>query len=59
MEVQEELEEQQEPRRSTRVRKAPDFYMGLHELLLMDTDDPLTYEEAIRRKDSKAWQEVM
>lgn len=58
-EVQDELEEQQEPRRSTRVRQAPDFYMGLHELLLMDTDDPLTYEEAIKRKDSKAWQEAM
>ena len=58
-EVQEEREEQQELRRSTRVRKSPDFYMGLHELLLMDTDDPLTYEEAMKRKDSKAWYEAM
>ena len=33
--------------------------MGLHEILVVDTEDPLTYEEAIQRKDSKAWQEAM
>ena len=58
-EVQEDLQEQQGLRRSTRVRKVPDFYMGLHELLVVDTDDPQTYEEAMRRDDSKAWHEAM
>ena len=33
--------------------------MGLHQILVMDTEDPLTYEEAIQRKYSKAWQEAM
>ena len=56
---QEELQEHGEPRRSTRERRRPDFYMGLHEILVVDTEDPLTYEEAIQRKDSKAWQEAM
>ena len=33
--------------------------MGLHQILVGDTEDPLTYEEAIQRDDSKAWQEAM
>ena len=56
---QEELQEQGVVRRSTRERRRPDFYMGLHEILVVDTEDPLSYEEAIQRKDSKAWQEAM
>ena len=33
--------------------------MDLHEILVVDTEDSLTYEEAIQRNDSKAWQEAM
>ena len=33
--------------------------MGLHQILVVDTEDPLTYEEAIQRTNSKAWQEAM
>ena len=39
--------------------RRPDYYMGLHQILVVDTEDPLTYEEAIQRDDSKAWQEAM
>lgn len=58
-ETQDESQQQRELRRSTRERRRPDFYMGLHEVLVMDTDDPLTYEEAMERKDSEAWQDAM
>ena len=54
VQTQEELQEQGVVRRSTRERRRPDFYMGLHEILVVDTEDPLTYEEAIQRDDSKA-----
>ena len=42
-----------------RPRKKPYFYLGLHEVLVMDTEDPTTFEEAINRDDSKAWYEAM
>ena len=58
-ETQVEQEEPQELRRSMRPRKKPDFYLGLHEVLVMDTEDPTTFEEAINRDDSKAWYEAM
>ncbi|KAK8957726.1 hypothetical protein KSP39_PZI001286 [Platanthera zijinensis] len=48
-----------ELRRSIRERKKPDIYMGLHEVFIIDTEDPLTYEEAMKRKDSIAWLEAM
>ena len=59
VQTQEELQEHGVVRRSARERRRPDFYMGLHEILVVDTEDPLTYEEAIQRNDSKAWQEAM
>ena len=59
VQTQEELQEHGVVRRSARERRRPDFYMGLHEILVVDTKDPLTYEEAIQRNDSKAWQEAM
>ena len=34
-------------RRSTRTVHAPERYMGLHEVSVFDTEDPLTYAEAI------------
>jgi transposase InsO family protein len=61
-EVQEEPQEHQvpqEPRRSIRVRKKPDFYLGLHEISVMDTEDPLTFHEAMNRDDSQSWYEAM
>jgi hypothetical protein len=58
-EAQEDVQQHMGLRRSTRERRRPDFYMGLHEILVVDTEDPLTYEEAIERKDSKSWQEAM
>ena len=58
-EAQYESQEHKELRRSTRDRRRPEFYMGLHEVLVIDTEDPLTYEEAMERKDSKSWQEAM
>jgi len=45
--TQDELQKYRELRRSTRERRRPELYMGLHEILVMDTDDPLTYEEAM------------
>ena len=59
VQTQEELQEQGVVRRSLRERRRPDFYMGLHQILVVDTEDPLTYEEAIQRTDSKAWQDAM
>ena len=59
VQTQEELQEQGGVRRSTRERRRPDFYMGLHEILVVDTEDPLTYEEALQRDDSKAWLDAM
>ena len=61
-EVQEEPQEHQvpqEPRRSIRVRKKPDFYLGLHEISVMDTEDSLTFHEAMNRDDSQSWYEAM
>ena len=59
VQTQEELQEHGVVRRSAMERRRLDFYMGLHEILVVDTEDPLTYEEAIQRNDSKAWQEAM
>ena len=59
VQTQEEQQKQGVVRRSTRERRRPDFYMGLHQILVVDTEDPLTYEEGIQRDDSKAWQEAM
>jgi transposase InsO family protein len=44
-------------RRSTRVIRAPDRYLGLH--TMDELEDPVTYEEAISRSDSRAWHEAM
>lgn len=46
-------------RRSKRVVRAPERYMGLHEVSVLDTDEPLTYAEAMDRPDSDNWQEAM
>ena len=46
-------------RRSTRAVHAPERYLGLHEVSVFDTEDPLTYAEAMDRPDSDKWLEAM
>ena len=49
-----------EPRRSTRTRTTPDWYDPVMSVMLVDnTDDPETYEEAMMSPDSNKWQEAM
>ena len=49
-----------EPRRSTRVRTTPDWYdPALNVMLVDNTDDPATYEEAMVSPDSDKWLEAM
>ena len=49
-----------EPRRSSRVRSAPEWY-GNHvlEAMLLDHDEPTNYEEAMTIPDSAKWLEAM
>ena len=48
------------PRRSSRVRSAPEWY-GNHvlEVMLLDHDEPANYEEAMMSPDSTKWLEAM
>ena len=49
-----------EPRRSTRVRSAPEWYGNpVLEVMLLDHDEPMNYEEAMMSPDSAKWLEVM
>ena len=49
-----------EPRRSTRVRSAPEWYGNpILEFMLLDHDEPTNYEEAMMRPDSAKWLEAM
>ena len=49
-----------EPRRSTRVRSAPEWYGNLVlEVMLLDHDEPTNYEEAMMSPDSAKWLEAM
>ena len=42
-----------EPRRSTRVRSAPEWYGNpVLEIMLLDHDEPTNYEEAMMSPDS-------
>ena len=49
-----------EPRRSTRVRSAPEWY-GNHvlEVMLLDHDEPTNYDEAMMSPDSTKWLEAI
>ena len=49
-----------EPRRSSRVRSAPEWY-GNHvlEVMLLDHDEPTNYEEAMMSPDSTKWLEAI
>ena len=49
-----------EPRRSTRVRSAPEWYGNpVVEVMLIDHDEPTNYEEAMMSPDSAKWLEAM
>ena len=49
-----------EPRRSTRVRSAPEWYGNpVLEVMLLDHDEPTNYEEAMMSPDSDKWLEAM
>ena len=49
-----------EPRRSSRVRSAPEWYgNAVLEVMLLDHDEPTNYEEAMMSLDSTKWLEAM
>ena len=49
-----------EPRRSTRVRSAPEWYGNpILEVMVLDHDEPTNYEEAMMSPDSAKWLEAM
>ena len=49
-----------EPRRSTRVRSAPEWYSNpVLEVMLLDQREPTNYEEAMMSPDSAKWPEAM
>src|SRR5215216_4647277 len=49
-----------ELRRSTRARSAPEWYGNLVlEIMLLDHDKPMNYEEAMMSPDSAKWLEAM
>ena len=49
-----------EPRRSTRVRSATEWYGNpILEVMLLDHDEPTNYEEAMMSPDSAKWLETM
>jgi Reverse transcriptase (RNA-dependent DNA polymerase) len=58
-ELQDEQEEPLELRKSTKTRKKSKFYLGFHEILIIDTEDPTTFQEVMNRDDSKSWYEAM
>ena len=48
------------PRRSSRVRSAPEWYGNpVLEVMLLDHDEPTNYEEAMVSPDSAKWHEAM
>ena len=49
-----------EPRRSTRVRSAPEWYGNpILEVMLLDNGEPMNYEEAMMIPNSDKWLEAM
>ena len=49
-----------EPRKSTRVRSAPEWYINsVLEVMLLDHDEPPNYEGAMMSPDSAKWLEAM
>ena len=49
-----------EPRRSTRIRSAPEWYGNpVLDVMLLDHNEPTNYEEAMMSPDSAKWLEAM
>ena len=48
VQTQEDSPEQGVVRRSTRERRRADFYMGLHQILVVDTKNPLSMKKLYR-----------
>ena len=49
-----------EPRRSSKVRSAPEWYSNpVLKVMLLDHDKPTNYEEAMMSPDSAKWLEAM
>ena len=48
-----------EMRRSRRIVRAPERYIGTHEILLVGDVEPLTYDEAMSREDFEEWLSAM
>ena len=49
-----------EPRRSTRIKSAPEWYNNpILEVMLLDHDEPTNYEEAMMSPDSAKWIKAM
>ena len=49
-----------EPRRSTRVRSAPEWHGNpILEVMLLEHNEPTNYEEAMMSPDSDRWLEAM
>ena len=47
-----------EPRRSSKVQPTPEWYGNpILEVMLLDHDDPMNYEEAMMNQDSAKWLE--
>ena len=50
----------QEPRRSSRVRSAPEWYGNpVLKVMLLDHDKPTNYEEAMMSPDYERWREAI
>ena len=47
------------PRRSQRVVRQPERWLGLHEVSSLDTDDPVSFDDAMSRPDSDSWLKAM
>ena len=62
-EAQTEAQDTQDFRRSSRIRHAPERYVFLisesNDVVVMDDDDPTSYEEAMSNVDSLKWHEAM
>ena len=50
---------QGEPRRSGRVVRQPEYFIGLGEVPEDPETDPCNYNEAIQDKDATLWQKAM
>jgi hypothetical protein len=54
-EAEEQVHQVPDVRRSGRVVREPERYLGFHEILHVDDIEPLTYNDAMSRDDSNEW----